>query len=221
MNISGKIEIGKKNKYGKFSSRKINEGITFTGRKTLTSGKDTEEKSYEELSGINDFDTSILDANAIASEPLRLEIKLAVSEKKLEKIKKERKINKTLGIEDLPSNKKLQDAEKKVKTEITSYRKQYRELGITYKIADICNQAELFVNNTITGLTESAANLGIIKKILSKIPNYKEKEQYKKSKLLAKKIESEVSRQGRYEVEEFEYLLVKAEKITRNKNNNL
>ncbi|HSA06334.1 MAG TPA: hypothetical protein P5556_04070 [Candidatus Gastranaerophilales bacterium] len=211
MDISGKVSINQK-KYSKYIFQKKVEEASF-GRKKANQQLKQNEDNYEELSGLNDLDSNILNTKNISSESARLEIQLANTEKKLKKVNNEIKINENLDITGFASSKKLYSAEKKLKKEIADYRKEYRQLGIAYKIADTANQIEEISFNGIKTIKDKIRGNGFIKQILSIIPAYKDKEKAEKAKFLNKKLTTEMTKPAKPNNEEIEILLIKAEKL--------
>ncbi len=214
MNISGKITVNNKKRFGKYNPLKNFEEINF-GAKKLSWQQSLQNSDYEELAGINELDTGILNTEVITSKPMKLEIQLVNSERKLKKIKKEIKNNEIMQTNEFPSSKKLYEAQKKLKKEITAYRKQYRELGLTYKIADTSHQAEMLIINAIATVYEGIDKNSVFKKVRSKISGNEEKQRAKTAKLLVRKIEKQMNRSAKTELEEIEHLFIKAEKLMR------
>ncbi len=116
---------------------------------------------------------------------------------------------------NLQASKKLNEAKEKLEKQVKIYRQQYRQLGITYKIADTAHQTEIWITNTITTITESVGANPVVKKIMSKLPGNREKQQVTMAKLLTERINRELHRSVSPEPEEFEVLLNGAEKIIR------
>ncbi len=213
MNISGNIKTEKK-KYGKYLPHKKVERISFA-KKQLYLQQNPRPEEHEELIGINDLDINMVNSDNISSKPLLLEIQLSNSEKKLQKIKKEIKDNEMLEINDSARKKKLHEAQQKVEKNIESYRMQYRELGLAYKIADTTSRVKVSISGAIAVVTEKVMQASVVKDVLAKVPSYREKEGLKAAQTLNKKIAGEMARPKSPASDEIEVLLVKAEKIVR------
>lgn len=215
MNISGDVKLNKK-KYGKYLPHKKVERVSFA-KKNIKPGQNPQEQEHEELIGINDLDVNMINPDNIASKPLQLEIQLSNSETKLEKLKKEIKDNQMLGVNESTRGKKLHEAHQKVTKDIEAYRMQYRELGLSYKIADTTSRVKVSVLKAVAVITQKVMQVPAVKDVLAKVPSYRQREKLSMAQALSKKISAEMASQKSPDPEEVEVLLVKAEKFVRQK----
>ena len=207
MNITGKISTNKK-KYGKYLPQTKFEGINF-GRKKQDKKINQHINTYEEITGLNDLDSNILNKNPekyLSKEPLRLEMQLEKAEKKVKKINEEIKLNKLLNIKNPQNNEQLEKTKKRLEKEIIIYRKQYRTLGLSYKIADTVNQANYTIEEKIIIIKDNLNQNTVIKKALNFIPGHKEKQKIKTAEFLHKKLLIEMNKLP--QTEEIEHLLL-------------
>ncbi len=213
MNIADKITINKK-KYRKYDLNKSIENV-FGGKKKHFQQINPQKNHYEEQAGLNDLDSNILNTKAVFSTSIGYEIRLSITEKKLHKIKKEIKDNKILGIKDSTEDKKLYKTQARLEKEIILYRQQYRELGVTYKIADTLNQASWVVFKGVEKFKNCLKNNPLIKKIIAKNPVYAAKKKLGTANLVNKKLVNELTRPVDPKTQTIEHLLIQSEKLIR------
>ena len=211
MDISGNININKK-KFGKYDPQNRLDKLLF-GKKKLFIKKNQNNQKYEELAGINELDSNIINSRSLPATPVMIEMQLGNAEKKLEKINDELKNDKKLGIFNAETYRKLCLAKYRAKTEVYTYRKQYREQGITYKITDSISQAKNVVFQGYGVAKEKLQNSKLLEKLLSKLPSYKERQKAEIARLLNTKLEHEMSRPVKADSKNIEILFSKADKL--------
>lgn len=210
LDIAGKISINKKN-YGKFDPHKSLEGLFF-GPKKQSEQADKNKFDYEELTGLNYLDSKVFRVNNISSDPIRLEIQIENTEKKLKKIREEININKKLEIIEFKSNEKLYKKEQKLKRDYAVYRKNYRNLGLSYKIADTINHTGSSISNGLSLFKEEIEKNVVVKKLLNINPVYREKQKVKTAHFVNKKLKNELAKPFK-KSDNLENFLMKSEKV--------
>jgi len=89
---------------------------------------------------LNDLDTNILNNNLFKFLPLdslRIELQLELSEKRMKDVETDMKVLSFLGYDKESKNyDALEQRKQFIQEEILNYRKEYRDLGAIYKVAD-------------------------------------------------------------------------------------
>lgn len=166
----------------------------------------------EEPIEFNDFDSNMLNRNLfkfLPSDNLRLELQLERSENLVKKIDEELEYATILQLED---DLKIDFLEKKrnlLIEKIQQYRQEYRNLGIMYKIADFLSVFRSFLSEKIKLLKKNS----IIKKILQRMPNYRQREKLYRMNIIHRKIKDEVFRNRNPDSKKLEKLFMKKEEF--------
>lgn len=197
MDISGKIGINKKGFGRRIPQGRFEE--VYSGKKPKDREAISPEVGQEEMTGLNDLDNNIMTRNFeqnLPLSPLKLEIKIEKTEKKLSKVREEIRANKILDIKDPTDDKRLKKDEERLKREILAYRQEYRKQGISYAVADTVNQAIIAVKSTVTAALS---------------PKQDKNTQF--AKILDKKLSRELGKRSNLRSEKVEYLLFQVEKL--------
>lgn len=210
MDISPQVLINKK-KFGKYNLKNQLDELTFGRKKFLI--KREKGSNYEELAGLNDLDSNILNTKNISSASLRLEIQLDNTEKRLKKINKELENNKKLSFTGFNSNKKLYITKKRLEKEFNFYRKQYRDQGFFYNVTDCLISAKNLVFKGAGLLKDEIKNNIFVRTALNKVELHKAKNKVAIALLLNKKLSNEMAKPLNKNPQEIEAILHKANKL--------
>lgn len=195
--------------YQRFSAGKLNK------KKPELSSQQSSPFDEEPLE-FNDLDSNMLNRNLIKFLPtdsLRLELLLERSEKKLKKIDEELKTAIMLEFNEFSEEDFLKKRKKELLKEINSFKSEYRELGLVYKIADIISDLKAKIKEIINIIKIFLCSIPIISVLLKKFPGYNEKIKLEKMNLLQKKLSGEFNKKSQTDNEKLEYLFMKFEEM--------
>ncbi len=205
MEIAGKITSNKK-RYGKYVYSGKTREISFGGKRKEPA-LSLPEVSHEEATGLNDLDSGIMGnffEDNIKKDSLRLEMRLERAEKKLEKVREEIKISRTLSINTPEDNERLEKAQKRLEKEIASRRREYRDMGLSYRVVDSINQASRAIREKAHKALEFSGKF---------LPSAGERGKLNFAKMLDKRIARELRRPDNSRPRRIEPLLFRAERL--------
>ena len=210
MDITPQVLINKK-KFGTYDPKNQFETLTFNKKKlAFKKGKAT---NYEDLAGLNILDTSVLNTKNISSPSLRLEFQLERTEKRLKKIDKELENNQKLDLTESENNKKLRKTKERLEKEVLTYRQQYREQGVFYKITDTLIYTKQVAFKGLNSLKERVKKNAFAQAVLNRIEINRKREEVQIAKLLSKKLTNEMAKPTRKDSQEIEKILHQTNKL--------
>jgi len=147
-----------------------------------TPQKDTFEPSFRRL---NDLDTEIINKNLfkfLPTDSLRIELQLEVFEKRLKDVETNMNVLAFLGYErEHEKFVALEQKKQHISREILQYRQEYRDLGITYKIADTFLDLFQRTKNTVFNTKTAFMGSSLVTGVKGFFPGLKKGEEIKQT----------------------------------------
>ena len=133
-------------------------------------------------------------------------MQLEKAEKKLKNVKEEMKMNEVLNVQNPENDEKLRKTRERLEKEIEAHREEYRNLGLSYHIADTVSQVDKAISEKALQVKEI-----VIKLTLSA----KEREKVEYARMLDNKLSRELRKPANSRTEDLEPLLFQVEKLNK------